>query len=93
MDKTAMLETICGDLQAGASMAQSCEGANRPHINSLKLWCRNDPAIADRVLTARKLGAFAILDNLLNDPAPQPGKVSAVKYIISRLNLKDSPHG
>jgi hypothetical protein len=92
MDKGQMIDAIISELQEGATMAQTCQGPLRPHINSLKLWMRSSQEIADRVLTARQLGCWNLLDTVMAEENPDPRKLGTIKYIITRLTPKGQNH-
>ena len=79
-----MLADICADLQAGASLKKAT-GSGRCHYQTLRLWIKNDPAIASQILNARMLGGWHLIDRLIEDDQTSPMKMMAVKYCISQI--------
>jgi hypothetical protein len=84
LTKQGMLADICADLQAGASLKKAT-GSGRCHYQTLRLWIKNDPAIASQILNARMLGGWHLIDRLIEDDQTSPMKMMAVKYCISQI--------
>ena len=87
--KGEMLENVISALQAGNTIMQACDGPNTPHRSTLRLWMLSNNDIANKILTARRLGGWALFDKLVEDADPPPGKIAAMKYLIHKLIPKE----
>jgi hypothetical protein len=85
LNKSGQLELVVGELQNGATLTAACKGQDRPHVNTVRLWCKSNPDTAARVLTARQLGGWHLVDHLIQDQNPPAGKLATLRYLVTRL--------
>lgn len=56
------IDTVCERLALGKTLSQVCRSADMPDRRTVQRWAAKDAGLAQRLLTARRLGAWAMFD-------------------------------
>ena len=88
-----IIDVICEQLALGKTLSCICSSNAMPDRRTVNRWAATDSDLADRILTARRLGAWSLFDETtdrLMTATPQTVQVERelahhVRWTISRL--------
>ena len=88
-----IIDTVCEQLALGKTLSRICCSRDMPDRRTIHRWAAKDSDLADRILTARRLGAWAMFDETtdrLMNATPQTVQVERelahhVRWTISKL--------
>ena len=64
MDK---IETICKRLELGEPLSTICKDKEMPDVSTIYKHCRNDEKLKEKVMAARQMGVWTLLDKIAED--------------------------
>ena len=88
-----IIDEVCERLALGETLSRICTAPDLPDRRTIHRWAAKDGNIADRILTARRLGGWAMFDEAtdrLMNATPQTIQVERelahhVRWSISKL--------
>ena len=91
--RETIVDAICEELALGKTLSRVCSSNAMPDRRTIHRWASKDSDLADRILTARRLGAWAMFDETtdrLMNATPQTVQVERelahhVRWTISKL--------
>jgi len=93
LSRAEILDEVCARLGLGETLSRICAARDLPNRRTIHRWAAKDSDLADRLLTARRLGGWALFDQAtdrLMNATPQTIQVERelahhVRWSISRL--------
>ncbi len=93
MRRAEIIDEVCERLALGETLSRICAARDLPDRRTIHRWAAKDGDIADRILTARRLGGWAMFDEAtdrLMNATPQTIQVERelahhVRWSISKL--------
>ena len=91
--REAVIDAVCEQLALGRTLSRICCSGDMPDRRTIHRWAAKDNDLADRILTARRLGAWAMFDETterLMNATPQTVQIERelahhVRWTISKL--------
>jgi len=91
--REAVIDAVCEQLALGRTLSRICCSGDMPDRRTIHRWAAKDSDLSDRILTARRLGAWAMFDETterLMNATPQTVQVERelahhVRWTISKL--------
>ena len=88
-----VIDVVCEQLALGKTLSRICSSNAMPDRRTIHRWAAKDSDLADRILTARRLGGWAMFDEAtdrLMNATPQTIQVARelahhVRWTISKL--------
>ncbi len=88
-----IIDVICEELALGKTLSRICSSKAMPDRRTIHRWAAKDSNLADRILTARRLGAWSMFDEMtdrLMNATPQTIQVERelahhARWSISKL--------
>ena len=62
LSRDEIIDEICARLSLGETLSRICTAPDLPNRRTIHRWAAKDSDLADRLLTARRLGAWALFD-------------------------------